>query len=955
MGFYGNITDTSHIHFQFDKIFPNRLAMDEALQYGTDGIFAGRFVLVKYNPEGEYPFYKFFQGYKNFEDNNNYLYQDRLFQHPFIYTTFTEVLFPRVEDWEQYYIYVNNKYIALQNIESFDDNETYYIPAVSDNDNIVGPNDIIQLKSLITGELTKEFYRCTAAINEGRFGEPALWEAIIEDEHYGNYFINYNIDAAAYGTSFDSRGYDATVWQKVYSEGQGKFVLIAHLNGGYIPSFELFANAPSSYPEAPYIDSKSTDALYRIHVPSQWGFRIKEADLSDSGGYPLSDQRISQEYKEYDDDNNVIRTYQNEIYADIYFNKKANNKLYDYTDQTQANQIILEPTGISGKHYWNSDDESTDADIYELSIHLPMIGNMVAEGYNLIYGTSEDQENHKRTTDIEWYNGTASDELKYNGNTALGGKTHSLNTLAGSLNTIHDIMGQIVVPLESWPNEEGIEALSDQYLYTFNNNYYRKGTILKKRIIPDNEYTFTIQNNVSENDFILNKYYYQSDNTWIPATTWDSNLSNSGYALRNINTARYSPVPLLIQFSPGQYYIKEGENYWCDNALTIPTYPNRTYYQVNASLAGSNQDGHFTGEYVSDGRYFTKDEKGNYIPSHTDTQLINTTYYGVTVHNTYTNRRFYHPGSFYYKEGDSFYLEEDSSPHNDRSYYVLIFSDTPKYGYGADGQVIQYYEIAYEPEPVFSFSTMPVDSSELYVLQDGEYIAYDNIGDLDTILHRNPYTIPRTYYTLNVVSYAGDLYLPGVYYIKNNNNSYYRSYDSLDISETYYIIDSATPLETPFYLPDKYYYQVSTDVYELARTDTMTQNGTSYYTKSPLYVNDDTTGICPYGYEWNDYAAYIPPSISLYSATRRADLIPLPTLGKETNSLFGLLLRLNILYGPGEDENRDINTIRGIYNKLQDLLYQIKTLRPGQILYVNDFGQIDSITLSKLKTLLANV
>ena len=50
MGFYGNIADTSRIQFQFDKIFSSRYDMDIAALSGTDGIFSGRFVLVKYDP-----------------------------------------------------------------------------------------------------------------------------------------------------------------------------------------------------------------------------------------------------------------------------------------------------------------------------------------------------------------------------------------------------------------------------------------------------------------------------------------------------------------------------------------------------------------------------------------------------------------------------------------------------------------------------------------------------------------------------------------------------------------------------------------------------------------------------------------------------------------------------------------------------------------------------------------
>ena len=54
MSLYGNITDTSKTAFQFDKIYANRYSMDMDAQNGNDGIYAGRFVLIKYDPDGKY-------------------------------------------------------------------------------------------------------------------------------------------------------------------------------------------------------------------------------------------------------------------------------------------------------------------------------------------------------------------------------------------------------------------------------------------------------------------------------------------------------------------------------------------------------------------------------------------------------------------------------------------------------------------------------------------------------------------------------------------------------------------------------------------------------------------------------------------------------------------------------------------------------------------------------------
>ena len=53
MGFYGNITNTSNTTFSFDRIYPNRLAMDA--NANNDGIFIGRYVLVEYEQSAAFP------------------------------------------------------------------------------------------------------------------------------------------------------------------------------------------------------------------------------------------------------------------------------------------------------------------------------------------------------------------------------------------------------------------------------------------------------------------------------------------------------------------------------------------------------------------------------------------------------------------------------------------------------------------------------------------------------------------------------------------------------------------------------------------------------------------------------------------------------------------------------------------------------------------------------------
>ena len=464
MGFYGNITNTGRTHFQFDRVFENRRAMDVACLAGSDNIFAGRFVLVSYDPESRFTAGDILSGFKG-EDGG--IYADASHTILFYYTNFEQVQPSAVNEnnWNSYYWRYEDYYIKLPAQSYYNENDAmagnYYTPSAENAGDpyrcYVTQNQLIRLYTTENSP-TETFLKCLPGENDTY----AAWETIIFSEFYPDYLINYNIDKEYYGVDQALRGYDGTVWQKIYSEGKGKFILIARLNS-LMPGLELFPDAPSLLPAAPYIDSKSSEALYRIHVPSHWGFRIKEAasETTPQGDYvyPLSDEKIIQKYAHYNAENELESTSNEEINADIYFNKKASDKEYSYHDNEVQNEILISPTGASGKIYFDREGRQVTIDTYELSVHLPMIGNMVSDGYDLIYGVQpigdEEEENNNengdgspaRTTDIEWVDGIHTKEEKYNG--LNNNKTHDLETLAGTLNTMHDRLGQIVCHLEA--------------------------------------------------------------------------------------------------------------------------------------------------------------------------------------------------------------------------------------------------------------------------------------------------------------------------------------------------------------------------------------------------------------------------------------------------------------------------------------------------------------------------
>ena len=51
MSIYGNITNNSRSQFYFDKLYGNKMLMEDSAS--SDGVFVGRFVLVEYGLEPE--------------------------------------------------------------------------------------------------------------------------------------------------------------------------------------------------------------------------------------------------------------------------------------------------------------------------------------------------------------------------------------------------------------------------------------------------------------------------------------------------------------------------------------------------------------------------------------------------------------------------------------------------------------------------------------------------------------------------------------------------------------------------------------------------------------------------------------------------------------------------------------------------------------------------------------
>lgn len=263
MGFYGNINNTVKVQFNFDRIFSSRSAMVEAVENGTDAVFAGRFVLVSYDKE--------------------------------------------VYNFQAYYLKEGKIYFNLTDAEREENEVTltqgviFRVPLNYNLDKVEVVDDIsgivVDADGLNKFYLVKDNMTLYTVVNDGTFEEPEYMietvfaeviarhtvyyfvtetntlELVSEANTDNPYLINYLIDTRQFGAG---RGYDGTVWQKMYADGAPYFAMVAELNS-IVPTLAITADAPTVIPRAPHFDVDTSNVYYKLHIQSNPGLWIKPA------------------------------------------------------------------------------------------------------------------------------------------------------------------------------------------------------------------------------------------------------------------------------------------------------------------------------------------------------------------------------------------------------------------------------------------------------------------------------------------------------------------------------------------------------------------------------------------------------------------------------------------------------------------------------------------------------
>jgi hypothetical protein len=528
------------------------------LNCGLDGVYAGRFVLVEYDSEVQE------DSFKDFYCDESTMYtaaetkQSLLDSKVSIITNFLEVNkvlggtvtqdnvvtnktiaivrpYRRRFNANKNVIYVKNlgfgKFLEVTeedynkykdekglsyNPENLTTDQTYIVNGIlqvlSQDYNKIGNILPVKKGNSYSTNTTESFWMATVSATTDSNGKYTIvWKELSASDT--TYVKNHSIDIAWYG---DSRGFDSTVWQKVYSSGSEKYVMVAELNT-VVPTFAMSADAPTMSPIVPHFDTDNTNVYYKVHWQSQWGIRMKAAkfDLdgeqidqngniisnkttrltSDGVRYP-SDQKTKWRGDFYSTKTNErsVKYYNQEkgswtvedvgnVDAAVYFNKAGfdpktisystdlkesgqNNYSVEFKNWDGLDKITLAPTGLSGNIY-NPHDGTIDLtpmeDVQEFSIMLPSVGDTMAKVWDLVYGdrdtSDEIKRRNTRNTDIAWED--AKSTLNRSG-LRLTTDDYGINdynkasvdTLAGAINTAHDAIGMIITKINNKALEE---------------------------------------------------------------------------------------------------------------------------------------------------------------------------------------------------------------------------------------------------------------------------------------------------------------------------------------------------------------------------------------------------------------------------------------------------------------------------------------------------------------------
>lgn len=334
-----------------------------------------------------------------------------------------------------------------------------------------------------------------------------------------------------------------------------------------------------------------------------------------------------------------------------------------------AEGITIAPTGLSGNTYANHNGVATpEVDTQELSIMLPSIGDAISDVWDLVYGgrkTNEAiQKTQKRNSDVEWYDARAvqdrtglrlvKDGFTYKMKSGeMQGcprnyyNTANVNTIAGCINSVHDLMGMIIQPYNTFDAmKKNITNNDDDTIYfdVSSDKYYRRDMKYTYTPLAASAYTYE-RIDLSEGEFKPDLYYVKNGSKYdVASGKYNKDLE---YYVRKLTASEgYEQVKVQPFDGSKYYYINEltdgGKDF-----ISEPTYHrDKTYYTMDSARIdkrridlGDDFKGYTYYQYMTD----------------TSTNKLNSPYYAIDW--TFAGQN-YDPKATYYEIEERFALKD---------------------------------------------------------------------------------------------------------------------------------------------------------------------------------------------------------------------------------------------------------------------------------------------------------
>ncbi len=815
MGFYGNITNTSKTQFSFDKVYSSRLQMDNSAN--SDGVMVGRYVLVDYDV---LQYNKILDAHKA-DDNGVVVFGlTWVDQH-------TEI---DEETHEETVIQGHIENRLNSSMEQVVGKDYVRVPGMSINEGII-------YNHITPDTWHDEYWQITGATDGD--GNLILNPIGVEDTPYG---INFNSDKLTYGVA---RGYDSTAWQKtangyvmvaelnsvvpsfdITTDRPEMFPIPLHFDPD---STNVFYRLHMPQAWGIRVKANSPFGIPKLNDQGQSTYETI-SNSSNEKVYP-SDEKVIWEKTAYDPLNDAMTTTYmskgssigswglnkpseaNSVDGAIYYNKAgfdmekiaySDDKKYLGWGENDANGNLTEGdvtdgitfahTGRSGYSY-NSHNHGMQPEIQddtiELSIMLPSIGDTIARVWDILYGgrgIDVIRESGRRNLDITWEDARGQllrQGLRLVGDAAAtdGYNPAEVETVAGAINSIHDLMGMIITAdtHEGLTDPANLSSMSTDRIYfdKTTKRYYRK----KKNYTytePDNMYTYNVAEVTSET-FDPTLYFIDDNGEKVKATAYDSNATYYTRSLADANT--YSPISLTA-FNPNSYwyedYIGQAANVLSQKDYVQDTkyISDRTYYtKISSSLIGLEEN---LVAYAR-GQFYKQVEQNSSLAFQIaleDSPQFGQVYYRIDESKVqpivYANdnvTRLYVPNMYYYESEPGIYeLDPNPIPVANKPHYMVKDTEegTEQYSYQIQIEFRRspnrIEETSYLPgaywrrviEPVeegdpkdppdgYPGSVRETNNGVLYYRVDGEYIPDAAEGESDYFIRNERLVkVPKT-------------------------------------------------------------------------------------------------------------------------------------------------------------------------------------------------------------------